>query len=48
MLTARNDGWMNDIRQIDRRAVLELWNAYTQLKKIDTANIKRCTYHEYM
>ena len=36
------------MKQIDRRAVLELWNAYTQLKKIGTENIKRCAYHEYM
>jgi hypothetical protein len=39
---------MNDMNQIDRRAVMELLDAYIQLKKINPKNIKRNAYQEYM
>ena len=37
-----------NLNEFDRKEVLELWDAYTQFKKMNTEDIKRSAYQEYM
>lgn len=36
------------MKQFDRRAVMELFDAYAQLRKISPENFKRGAYQTYM